>query len=326
LSKEEILQAGIAAAKSGDLQQAASLFAQVVKIDPSSEDGWLWLGMYCSTSNQRSYCYRRVLGINTRNLEAKEQLERLSKSTPIQPPAWASQAPPANPVSTPKPASPVAPAVPPFKYDDEEPVDTKQDELLPPQVAPGLSKTDQPKMPDSQRKKSNTKLILALILGPTLVVCILAIPIFIIFRGTAGFPLSSPSKVPTQAFIPTTISSPTIAPPTAILSSMPTVVYTPLLESISCPFDIPADANVTCGYLVVPEDRTGDPSHTIKLAVAVYHSQNQNPAEPVIFLQGGPGAQTRMISLWLPSFRNVILLSLINAGQVYLSPLLDVKN
>jgi hypothetical protein len=130
LNKDKILQAGIAAAKAGNRAQAASLFAQVVKIDPSSEDGWLWLGMYCSTTDQRSYCYRRVITLNPNNWEAKEQLEQLSKSAPIQPPAWATQPPPANPVSTSRPASPVAPVVPPFKYYDKEPVKIEYDESI----------------------------------------------------------------------------------------------------------------------------------------------------------------------------------------------------
>jgi pimeloyl-ACP methyl ester carboxylesterase len=49
--------------------------------------------------------------------------------------------------------------------------------------------------------------------------------------------------------------------------------------------------------LTVPEDRAGDPSHTIRLAVAVYKSFNDNPApDPVIFLQGGPGAEALQLS------------------------------
>jgi pimeloyl-ACP methyl ester carboxylesterase len=43
----------------------------------------------------------------------------------------------------------------------------------------------------------------------------------------------------------------------------------------------------------VLEDRSGDSTKTIRLAVAVYHSTSQNPAsDPVIFLDGGPGSET----------------------------------
>jgi len=49
--------------------------------------------------------------------------------------------------------------------------------------------------------------------------------------------------------------------------------------------------------VIVPEDRTGDPSHTIKLAVSVYHSKSENPSpNPVMFLQGGPGGEAVMLS------------------------------
>src|SRR5258705_2059079 len=37
-------------------------------------------------------------------------------------------------------------------------------------------------------------------------------------------------------------------------------------------------------------------SHTIKLAVVVYHTQSQASAEPVVFLQGGPGAEAVKLS------------------------------
>ena len=90
-------------------------------------------------------------------------------------------------------------------------------------------------------------------------------------------------------------SSPTLSPPTPVPSPIPTVVYTPTFENATCPFTAPI-ANLNCGYLIVPEDRTGNPSHTIKLAVAVYHSQSPDPAEPVLFLQGGPGAEAVKLS------------------------------
>jgi len=50
--------------------------------------------------------------------------------------------------------------------------------------------------------------------------------------------------------------------------------------------------------MIVPEDRTKNPSHTIKLAYVVYHSTNPNPApDPVLFLQGGPGGEAISLSV-----------------------------
>ncbi|MBN1679859.1 MAG: alpha/beta fold hydrolase [Anaerolineae bacterium] len=63
----------------------------------------------------------------------------------------------------------------------------------------------------------------------------------------------------------------------------------PRFEPSACPFgDTPDD--VTCGYLVVPEDRADPASPTIRLAVAILASRSDTPApDPVIYLEGGPG-------------------------------------
>ena len=74
MSEEDIIKAGITAVKSGDLTRAASLFARVVKENPSSERGWFLLGMSCSTLEQREYCLRRVLAINPNHSESRKQL------------------------------------------------------------------------------------------------------------------------------------------------------------------------------------------------------------------------------------------------------------
>jgi pimeloyl-ACP methyl ester carboxylesterase len=60
-------------------------------------------------------------------------------------------------------------------------------------------------------------------------------------------------------------------------------------EPTECNFEIPEGANVECGYVVVPEDRSGDPTDTIQLYTAIYRTSAETAAEPLIFLQGGPG-------------------------------------
>jgi pimeloyl-ACP methyl ester carboxylesterase len=76
----------------------------------------------------------------------------------------------------------------------------------------------------------------------------------------------------------------------------------PRFEKASCPFTPPQGVNVSCGYLVVPEDRAAHPSvngatpapmpnvNTIKLAVAIFKSTAAHPpADPIVYLEGGPG-------------------------------------
>jgi pimeloyl-ACP methyl ester carboxylesterase len=91
---------------------------------------------------------------------------------------------------------------------------------------------------------------------------------------------------------PTETPAPTKTPkPTSTPTPIPTeVAYTPVFEPAACPFNVPAGATVDCGYVIVPEDRSDDPTDTVRLAVAVYRSFSDNPApDPVIYLQGGPG-------------------------------------
>ncbi|MEW6403078.1 MAG: alpha/beta fold hydrolase [Chloroflexota bacterium] len=305
MTNEEILQAGIQALKSGDRGRAGSLLAQVVKADPGSEQGWYWLGMACSAADQREYCLRRALAINPGNADARRQLAGMGKSAPAAPPSaspsWTEQRPPVSqptPAPTPPPSYYSSPPEPKsaFSYyndDEEEPAGPIQGEVRQPYVPPTIPGIEQPKAPArpvQRKKKSNTRLILALMFGTTLVGCILGIPLYLAVASSTGFALF-PTKAPTSTRPPFLVPfTATPLPPTTIPTRKPTVAYTPLFENATCPFDEPWGAVVRCGYLVVPEDRTGDPNHTIRLAVAIFTSQSATPAEPLIFLQGGPGA------------------------------------
>ena len=78
MSTEELLKAGIAAAKANDSVGASNLLSQVVRADPNSELGWLWLGYCREVPQQREYCFRKALSINPENVEAKRQIEILN--------------------------------------------------------------------------------------------------------------------------------------------------------------------------------------------------------------------------------------------------------
>jgi pimeloyl-ACP methyl ester carboxylesterase len=87
------------------------------------------------------------------------------------------------------------------------------------------------------------------------------------------------------------------------------VAYTPVFEPADCPFRVPAGATVACGFVIVPEDRSGDPDDTVRLAVATYRSIAETPApDPVIYLQGGPGGGSLEWSAgWYNSFVKPVL-------------------
>jgi pimeloyl-ACP methyl ester carboxylesterase len=75
MSENTLLRAGLAESKAGNTEEAARIFARLVKENPTSEQGWLALGFCCSDKKQREYCFRRVLAINPGNTQARHELE-----------------------------------------------------------------------------------------------------------------------------------------------------------------------------------------------------------------------------------------------------------
>jgi pimeloyl-ACP methyl ester carboxylesterase len=73
----------------------------------------------------------------------------------------------------------------------------------------------------------------------------------------------------------------------------------PRFEAASCPFKVDPSLtegkDVRCGYLIVPENRSVANGKTIKLAVEIVKSASDHPAaDPVFFLDGGPGGSALM--------------------------------
>ncbi|MCJ7659788.1 MAG: alpha/beta hydrolase, partial [Anaerolineales bacterium] len=103
---------------------------------------------------------------------------------------------------------------------------------------------------------------------------------------------------PTVSIGPTTIEQPLAENPaasTAEPSGKTQVQYQPIFEGAPCPFEIPAGQvegeTVECGYLVVPENRNDPKTKNIRLSVAIFrHPDGATYDDPIIFLEGGPGA------------------------------------
>ncbi len=67
----------------------------------------------------------------------------------------------------------------------------------------------------------------------------------------------------------------------------------PYAEARPCRGDIPRSVSISCGVVVVTEDRANPEAGTIELAYVVVHSNSNDPAlDPVISLTGGPGGIT----------------------------------
>lgn len=91
---EDDLTLGIEAANNGDLKKANIYFARIVKANPKSEEGWLWLGKCLTDKEQRKYCYEKVLRLNPQHIEAQNELDRLFLANVTE--TSASQAEPAS--------------------------------------------------------------------------------------------------------------------------------------------------------------------------------------------------------------------------------------
>lgn len=77
----DLLKLGIQAARAGDYQKAQEYFIEVVKSEPSSEKGWLYLGHCLQEQEKRQYCYQKVLKINPANQDARKALASFIKAS-----------------------------------------------------------------------------------------------------------------------------------------------------------------------------------------------------------------------------------------------------
>lgn len=129
-----------------------------------------------------------------------------------------------------------------------------------------------------------------------------------------------------------TFDRPLKAPPLPTAAAGPVFDYTPVFEPDACPFaPIPAGLaegeNLSCGWLIVPENRTNPHTNLLRLAVAILRSLNPTPEpDPIIYLEGGPGGSALFsIDAWIDSpFRaNRDLILIDQRGTGYSQPTLD---
>jgi pimeloyl-ACP methyl ester carboxylesterase len=287
MATEELLQAGIAAARAGDINKASKLLIQVVQKDPNSESGWFWLGLCREVPKHREYCFRRVLAINPQNVDARHQIEFLHRS------AINSQE-----VQTLTPANDAPRGSAPQFIEPLKNSSSKEQKTNEP---PPAKKTVHPK----PGKKGGNRFIWV-ILGLVTFACIAAAGIFVLAR------MINSANTPVIVNQP-----PTSIPTTAVATSIPN--YQPEFQATACDFQIPEQSWVTCGFVVVPENRSGDLTDTIRIAVAVFHSTSNTPKpDPILYLQGGPG--DKAITWSVGAFESVIAPLLVERDFVVFDP------
>ncbi len=105
---QQMLEAGIAAARAGDRARARRLLAEVVRQEPGNEQGWLWLAGMVDRPAETIYCLEQALIVNPNNQAARQGIawaRRQLEEPPAPPPAPATPAPPA-PQAAPSPPPP----------------------------------------------------------------------------------------------------------------------------------------------------------------------------------------------------------------------------
>ncbi len=81
ITTEEQLRKGIALTKAGKNLEARNILGQIVKNDPQSVLGWLWLSGVVETKEQQRYCLEKVLQLNPQNEAARRVLTRIRSET-----------------------------------------------------------------------------------------------------------------------------------------------------------------------------------------------------------------------------------------------------
>lgn len=79
-----MLEQAVAHIRMGEIDKARSLLIDVLKQNPRDEDAWLWMSRCVTETEQKRYCFEKVLKLNPQNQQAIRSLSRLDK--PVSPP------------------------------------------------------------------------------------------------------------------------------------------------------------------------------------------------------------------------------------------------
>jgi pimeloyl-ACP methyl ester carboxylesterase len=308
--------------QNGDRAGARQLLAEALRLNPADEQAWLWMSGAVESDKERLDCLQQVLAIDPGNRAALAGLEALSQhgraertpdsfSTPaeasletflseqetihsIHRPAphtgkkdmrRALAAPSAEDdtafvshtpslASPPEPSPARAPALDLSGLLDEAPVPRS------PLAVNAFHRARRPALiPWRDLPISREQLLL---FGLGLIITFLTLLIgFSILKTVLHGPrvLAAPAPLPTITPLPTQVPEPT------------PLIFQPTLVSSDCRFNVPATAQVECLTVILPESRDGSSARSLRLPLVIYRSLNPfPPADPVIYLHGGPGA------------------------------------
>ena len=70
--------------RAGDIDKGRQILIDILKQNPRDENGWLWMTRCVTETEQKRYCFEKVLRINPQNQYAIEGLRLLDQ--PVSPP------------------------------------------------------------------------------------------------------------------------------------------------------------------------------------------------------------------------------------------------
>lgn len=96
------------------------------------------------------------------------------------------------------------------------------------------------------------------------------------------------------------------------------------IEEADCNFDGPEGHEMFCGYITLPERRGTSSERTIRLYFAQISTRSAMPAQPIIYLEGGPGGSGTYYDTWMDVLlKNHDLILLDQRGTGYSEPTLN---
>jgi pimeloyl-ACP methyl ester carboxylesterase len=267
--------------RAGKKQEAQNILIPLVRSNPNSAEAWYLLGLALGDKQKKLYAFQQVLQIDPRNQHAQQQIDRL-QTPQVEKPFIDSATIQPEPAGKPETSS--------------KPVQTQVRKKPP--------------------KKSGISPVVWGVSGlMAFLLCLTILTgwwIFNNFRPASVAPL--PVSVVT---VPSAVPTATDIPPMPTLAPAPNPEFTPVFRGTDCPFDIPLGTRVRCGVVRVPLDRNKNFTDLIELPVVVYQSPKTD-ADVVIYLQGGPGAES--IDWSLAMFTDYVSPILQNFDMVFFDP------
>ena len=77
-----MLEQAIAHIRVGEVEKATPLLIAVLKQNPRDENAWLWMSRCVTETEQKRYCFEKVLKLNPQNQYAIRSLRQLMEPVP----------------------------------------------------------------------------------------------------------------------------------------------------------------------------------------------------------------------------------------------------